>query len=269
MRRQLWLILIGLSVGVGLVSLLSFDAGYVLVQFGKYRIESTVAASAVALLLLALTLFVVVRLISTIFGMGPGIGRWFEKRKEERGVALLQDTLLDMFHERTVAVSQRLPKLHKAKLLMASDKLATEAWVLIRQLKAAERQNQLKRIWREADVSLKDDGQVMVVYTDKLLQLGLAVEAEASLQGLAKSSWNASATAVLSKLNLQDPPAMVNSLVALSKKEQATDVELGLVIAKAQLLPKNEAQTVLTERYNKSPSAHLLTALGTTSLRND
>ena len=40
MRRQVWLILGGLAAGVALVSLLAFDAGYVLIQFGQYRLET-------------------------------------------------------------------------------------------------------------------------------------------------------------------------------------------------------------------------------------
>lgn len=267
MRRQLWLILIGLSAGVGLVSLLSFDAGYVLVQFGQYRIESTVVASAIALLLLGMVLFVILRLISTVFGVGPGIGRWLEKRREDKGLALLQSTVLDMFNERSV--SQHLPKLRKTNFLTESDRAAAELWVLMRELNAAERQKQLKRIWREADVSLKQDVQVIAIYTDKLLQFGLVDEAEAALQDLAKSTWNASASAALSKINLKDAAGMVNSLAALSSKGQAADVDLALAIAKAQLLPRNEAQALLTEHYQKAPSPQLLTALGTVCLKGD
>ena len=51
MRRQVWLILGGLAAGVALVSLLAFDAGYVLIQFGQYRLETTLVAAGIALFL--------------------------------------------------------------------------------------------------------------------------------------------------------------------------------------------------------------------------
>ena len=52
MRRQVWLILGGLAAGVALVSLLAFDAGYVLIQFAHHRLETTLVAAGIALFLL-------------------------------------------------------------------------------------------------------------------------------------------------------------------------------------------------------------------------
>jgi len=81
-----WLILGGLAAGVALVSLLAFDAGYVLVQFGSYRLETTLVAAGIALLLLLWILRVCYRLLSAILGLGPGFGRWLEKKARRQGV---------------------------------------------------------------------------------------------------------------------------------------------------------------------------------------
>ena len=113
MRRQVWLILGGLAAGVALVSLLAFDAGYVLVQFGQYRLETTLVAAGIALFLLLWIVRVSFRFLSAILGLGPGFGRWLEKRREDKASALLRETLIAMFDERTDTVVQRLPKLMK------------------------------------------------------------------------------------------------------------------------------------------------------------
>ncbi|MEE3018654.1 MAG: heme biosynthesis HemY N-terminal domain-containing protein, partial [Pseudomonadota bacterium] len=92
MRRQVWLILGGLAAGVALVSLLAFDAGYVLVQFGQYRLETTLVAAAIALFLLLWIVRVSFRFLSAILGLGPGFARWLEKRRGDKASALLRET---------------------------------------------------------------------------------------------------------------------------------------------------------------------------------
>ena len=125
MRWQVWLILGGLAAGVALVSLLAFDAGYVLVQFGSYRVETTLVAAGIALLLLLWILRVCYRLLYAILGLGPGFGRWLEKRREDKASALLRETLLAMFNEQTETVVQRLPKLVKADLFSQAEQAKT------------------------------------------------------------------------------------------------------------------------------------------------
>jgi hypothetical protein len=53
----------------------------------------------------------------------------------------------------------------------------------------------------------------------------------------------------------------------LSGNRTAKDVAAGLVIAKAQLLPKIEAQNALIEQYRTQPIPSLLTALGTLEVK--
>ena len=93
MRRQVWLILGGLAAGVALVSLLAFDAGYVLIQFAHHRLETTLVAAGIALFLLLWIVLVSFRFLSAILGFGPGFGRWLEKRREDKASALLRETL--------------------------------------------------------------------------------------------------------------------------------------------------------------------------------
>ena len=68
-------------------------------------------------------------------------------------------------------------------------------------------------------------------------------------------------------INLDDAPSMVNALTELSGNRSATDVANGLVIAKAQLLPKVEAEKTLIEHYGKQPAPFVVTALGTIGVK--
>ena len=155
MRRQVWLILGGLAAGVALVSLLVFDAGYILVQFGQYRLETTLVAAGIALLLFLWILRASVRFLSVILGLGPGLGRWLEKRREDNASALLRETLVAMFDERTETVLQRLPKLMKDDLFSNTERAKADVWLLKRQLEATVKPTQLKRLWNGAKAELK------------------------------------------------------------------------------------------------------------------
>ncbi len=267
MRRQVWLILGGLAAGVALVSLLSFDAGYVLVQFGKYRLETTLVAAGIALLVLLWVLRTCLNLLSAILGLGPGVGRWLEKKREERESALLRDTLLAMFNEQTETVVQRLPKLAKADLFSQAERVNITSWVLTRQLEAATKSDQLNRLWRDAQMEVKQAPEMSAHYADQLCRLGRSKDAEVELLALSKRSWTASATQTLARINLEDAPAMVTGLSALTGNRHAKDVTNGLVIAKAQLLPKSEGQSALIEQYQKQPAPSLVTALGTIGVK--
>ncbi len=93
MRRQVWLILGGLAAGVALVSLLAFDAGYVLIQFAHHRLETTLVAAGIALFLLLWIVRVSFRFLSAILGLGPGFGRWLEKKARRQSVCLVARNL--------------------------------------------------------------------------------------------------------------------------------------------------------------------------------
>jgi len=60
---------------------------------------------------------------------------------------------------------------------------------------------------------------------------------------------------------------MVNALTELSGNRSANDVANALVIAKAQLLPKSDAEKTLIEHYGKQPAPYLVTALGTIGVK--
>jgi len=97
--------------------------------------------------------------------------------------------------------------------------------------------------------------------------LGCLKDAELELQALSKRGWTVGATHALAHINLEDAPTMVTALSALSGNRTAKDVATGLVVAKAQLLPKIEAQNALIEQYRKHPIPSLLTALGTLEVK--
>jgi uncharacterized protein HemY len=267
MRRQIWLILGGLVAGVALVSLLAFDAGYVLVQFAHYRLETTLVAAGIALFLFLWILRASFRFLSVILGLGPGLGRWLEKRREDKASALLRETLVSMFDERTGNVAQQLPKLMKGDLFSHTERAKAEAWALKRQLEATTKPDQLKRLWSGAKAELKQAPEMSAHYAGQLCRLGRSKEAELELQALSKRTWTASATHALAQINLNDAPSMVNALTELSGNRSANDVANGLVIAKAQLLPKSDAEKTLIEHYGKQPAPYLVTALGTIGVK--
>ena len=268
MQRQVWLNLGGLAAGVALVSLLAFDAGYVLVQFGKYRLETTLVAAGIVLFLSLWIVRASYRLLSVILGLGPGFGRWLEKRREDKASALLRETLVAMFDEHTDTVVQRLPKLMKDDLFSHAERSRASKWVLKRQLEATTKPNQLKRLWRGATAELKQAPEMSAHYASQLCRLGCFKEAELELRALSKQSWTATATHTLAQINLEDVPAMVNALTELSDNRNAEDVANGLVIAKAQLLPKNDAEKTLIEHYGKQPASSVVTALGTIGVKS-
>ena len=104
-------------------------------------------------------------------------------------------------------------------------------------------------------------------YASQLCRLGCLEDAELELQALSKRGWTVGATYALAHINLEDAPTMVTALSALSGNRTAKDVATGLVIAKAQLLPKIEAQNALIEQYRKQPTPSLLAALGTLEVK--
>ena len=267
MRRQIWLSLGGLAAGVALVSLLAFDTGYVLIQFAQYRLETTLVAAGIALVLLLWVVRASFRFLSVILGLGPGFGRWLEKRREDKASALLRETLVAMFDERTDTVVQRLPKLMKFDLFSDAERANADVWVLKRQLEATTKPDQLKRLWSGAKAELKQSPDMSAHFAIQLCRLGRAKEAELELQTLSKRSWTASATHALAAINLDDAPSMVNALTELSGSRSANDVANALVIAKAQLLPKSDAEKTLIELYGKQPAPYLVTALGTIGVK--
>ena len=150
MRRQVWLILGGLAAGVALVSLLAFDAGYVLIQFGSVSTRDNAGSGRHRTIPLLWIVRVSFRFLSAILGLGPGVGRWLEKRREDKASALLRETLIAMFDERTDTVVQRLPKLMKGDLFSDAERVKADVWVLKRQLEATAKPDQLKRVWSGA-----------------------------------------------------------------------------------------------------------------------
>ena len=267
MRWQVWLILGGLAAGVALVSLLAFDAGYVLVQFGQYRLETTLVAACLALFLFLSIVRASFRFLSVILGLGPGLGRWLEKRRQDKASALLRETLVAMFDEQAETVVQQLPKLLRGDLFSHTQRAKAAVWVLKRQLEMTTEPDQLKWLWRDATAELKKAPEMNAHYASQLCRLGRSKEAELELQTLSKRSWTASATHTLAQINLDDAPSLVNALTALSGNRSAKDVANGLVIAKAQLLSKSDAEETLIEHYGKQPAPSVVTALGTIGVK--
>lgn len=269
MSRQVWLVLVGLGMGVGLVSLLSLDPGYVLVQFGPYRLETTLVATGILLLLLGAIMRVIYRLLAAVFGFGPGLSRWLEKRKEERESALLRETLTDVFHDRDSALKQRVTTLEKMPWLSDATKITARQWVFRRQLETASRRDELTRLWRKANKTQQQDADLTSIYASQLSRFGAGKEAEGELLRLSQTAWPPLATNVLATLTLRDAPALVASLTRLSESDASSDAATGLIIAKAQTLPKDEGVTLLQAHYAAHPLSAIKTALGALLIEAD
>ena len=172
-----------------------------------------------------------------------------------------------MFEERTDTLVQRLPKLMKAGLFSSTERARADIWVLKRQLEATAEPDRLKRLWSGAKADLKQAPEMTAHYASQLCRLGRSKEAELELLSLSKRAWTASATRAMAQINLDDAPSMVNALTELSGNRSANDVANGLLIAKAQLLPKSDAEKTLIEHYEKQPAPFLVIALGTIGVK--
>ena len=114
MKRWLWLIATGLIVGVALASFVSRDPGYVLLQVGGYRLETSLVALFLAVVGLLILIRLVGQLVRIILGVVPGFGRWLGRRKEEQNLELIHASLDDVLSENTAGLLGKAGKLEKS-----------------------------------------------------------------------------------------------------------------------------------------------------------
>ena len=168
MKRWLWLIATGLIVGVALASFVSRDPGYVLLQVGGYRLETSLVALFLAVVGLLILLRLVGQLVRIILGVVPGFGRWLGRRKEEQNLELIHSSLDDVLSENTAGLLGKAGKLEKSSWQSESRTKQLRHWLFVRQIRASQKPSQLNKIWSNVAVSDKADGALRVEYVSRL-----------------------------------------------------------------------------------------------------
>jgi uncharacterized protein HemY len=263
MRGPLLLVILGLTAGVALVSVLAQDPGYVLLQRGDYRIESTVVALGIMAIFFLLAFRLVYRALVALLGIAPGVGRWLEKRKENRESELVRESFTDLLARRDAAFNRKLGKLERVSWFSEIYLKEARDWVFTQQLATAQKRDKLKRLWQSADARQKHDSVFGALYAEHLLRVGASSDAEAQLLGLADTEWPVEATAVLAQLRVSKPDTLISKLTTLADNKPSGDAATGLVIAKAQAMSGDQGQQLLIDYYARHRSADIVTALGT------
>ena len=266
MRGPLLLVILGLTSGVAFVSVLAQDPGYVLLQRGDYRVETTVVALGIMAVIFVLAVRLVYRVLVALLGIAPGVGRWLEKRKENRESELVRESFTDVLAGRDAAFNQKLGKLERVSWFSEVYRKEARDWVFTRQLATAQKHDKLKRLWQNAAAHQKHDPVFTALYAGHLLRVGASSDVEAQLLGLADKGWPVEATAVLAQLRVSKPDTLIGKLTKLAKTAPSGDAATGLVIAKAQAMTGDQGRQLLTDYYATHRSTGVVTALGTLSL---
>ena len=266
MRGPLLLVILGLTAGVALVSVLAHDPGYVLLQRGDYRVETTVVALGIMAVIFVLAGRLVYRVLVALLGIAPGVGRWLEKRKENRESELVRESFTDVLAGRDAAFNQKLGKLERVSWFSEVYLKEARDWVFTRQLATAQKHDKLKRLWQNAAAHQKHDPVFTALYAGHLLRVGASSDVEAQLLGLADKGWPVEATAVLAQLRVSKPDTLISKLTKLAETTPSGDAATGLVIAKAQAMTGDQGRQLLTDYYATHRSTGVVTALGTLSL---
>ena len=248
------------------MSVLAQDPGYVLLQRGDYRVETTVVALGIMAVIFVLAVRLVYRVLVALLGIAPGVGRWLEKRKENRESELVRESFTDVLAGRDAAFNQKLGKLERVSWFSEVYLKEARDWVFTRQLATAQKHDKLKRLWQNAAAHQKHDPVFTALYAGHLLRVGASSDVEAQLLGLADKGWPVEATAVLAQLRVSKPDTLISKLTKLAETTPSGDAATGLVIAKAQAMTGDQGRQLLTDYYATHRSTGVVTALGTLSL---
>jgi HemY protein len=184
MRRIFVYSLIGLLLGVGAVTLIEIDPGYVLVAYGNYTIETSLWVGSLLLIVFTLLVYITVRLVRKLLAGKNSVSGWLGLRKSRKGVHLSNRGLIN-FIEGNWSKSRRQ---------LLSGAKAGEA-PLLNYLIAARASYQLNdvdgmRTYLGAAEDAESDAGVAVEITQAELKLG-AGQYEEALAALVRARKNA------------------------------------------------------------------------------
>ena len=267
MKRWLWLITAGLIVGVALSSFVSRDPGYVLLQVGGYRLETSLVALFLAVLGLLILVRLVGQLVRIILGVVPGFGRWLGRRKEEQNLELIHASLDDVLNENTAGLVSKVGALEKSSWQSESRIKQLRQWLFVRQIRASQKPSQLNKIWSNVAVSDKADGALRVEYVSRLYQLDATKDVDVVLLETAKSSWYDALNGVLAVHQPNSAEQLVERLTDIAATDESGAASLALTLLKAHALAGDAGDNLLIDAHKKRASEHLIKALGARRLR--
>ena len=267
MKRWLWLITAGLIVGVALASFVSQDPGYALLQVAGYRLETSMVALALAAVGLFIVMRLVGRLVGITVGVVPGFGRWLGKRKEEQNLELIHSSLDDALSENTVGLASKVGKLEKSSWQSESRANQLRQWLLLRQVRASQKPNQLNKLWSKAAASDKADGTLRVEYVSQLYELGATNDVDLMLLETAESTWHDALNGVLAVHQPKNAEQLAERLTRLSATGKNGAASLALTLLKAHSLTGDAGDQLLIDSHKTQASEHITKALGARRLR--
>ena len=267
MKRWLWLITAGLIVGVALSSFVSRDPGYVLLQVGGYRLETSLVALFLAVTALLILMRLVGQLVRSILGVVPGFGRWLGRRKEEQNLELIHASLDDVLSENPAGLVSKVSKLEKSSWQSESRTKQLRQWLFVRQIRASQKPSQLNKLWRNVAVSDKADGALRVEYVSRLYQLGATKDVDVVLLETAGASWYDALNGVLAVHQPNSAEQLVERLTDIAATDESGAASLALTLLKAHALAGDAGDNLLIDAHKKRASEHLIKALGARRLR--
>jgi uncharacterized protein HemY len=267
MKRWLWLIATGLIVGVALASFVSRDPGYVLLQVGGYRLETSLVALFLAVVGLLILLRLVGQLVRIILGVVPGFGRWLGRRKEEQNLELIHSSLDDVLSENTAGLLGKAGKLEKSSWQSESRTKQLRHWLFVRQIRASQKPSQLNKIWSGVALSDKADEALRVEYVSRLYQLGATKDVDVVLLETAGASWYDALNGVLAVHQPNSAEQLAERLTNIAATDESGAASLALTLLKAHALAGDAGDNLLIDAHKKQASEHLITALGARRLR--
>jgi HemY protein len=95
MKRIFVACLLALVASAVLVALIEYDPGYVLINYGYYTLESTLAVAVISLLVFMLVVYFLIRLVFRIINQSAAFRNWFSGFSGRRGDKLAARGLLD------------------------------------------------------------------------------------------------------------------------------------------------------------------------------
>lgn len=118
MRSLFLIIVLMLLGGVGLITLIEDDPGYVLISYGLWTVESSLWVGLLLLLLFYLAVHLVVRLFLRLIASRSVFADWMSKRAYSRQLARYQTQLDEGLYQEVIDAVEVSGKLHDQELRM-------------------------------------------------------------------------------------------------------------------------------------------------------
>lgn len=216
MRGFLALVLVGAALGAGLIAMMINNPGYALIVWAGYRLEASPYALILVVAAATLLVFFLLRFISQLLGVLPGISQWWRHRRQRQEQDQVRNALLELIEERYDAFDVSIPKLQRSGWLSESAALTAQRASLRRKLASVSKADQLKKIWRGASQVFRSEPGQQLAYAQSLARVGAQADAEKVLIDLASSGWSQAATDLVCTWNLEDPRTLLTRLEGLT-----------------------------------------------------